>query len=113
MAKKKSAIKKSGAVNKSEAIRNYLRGKPKAGPKEIAAELGKDGVDVTPGFVSTIKTDFRKKKGRKGRKKGAGGGRPADDRVSLSALVQAKKMVDDIGGIDKAKNAIDALARLQ
>src|SRR5262245_21047188 len=39
----------------SEAIRNYLRNNPGAGPKEIQAKLAKAGVRVTLGLISFVK----------------------------------------------------------
>ena len=111
--KKKSATKaKNGKVNKSAEIRKYLSKKPKAGPKEITEALGQSGIVVTPGFVSTIKTAVNKKKGGR-KKKSARGGQATTDRVSLSTLVQAKKLIDEIGGVEKAKDALNALARLR
>ena len=113
MAKKKIATKgKNGEVNKSEAIRNYLSEQPKAGPKEITEVLGKSGIVVTPSFVSTIKTAVNKKKGGR-KKRSAGGGRSTSDRFSMSMLVQAKKLADNMGGVEKAKDAVNALARLR
>ena len=113
MAKKKRATKsKKGEVNQSAEIRRYLSKKPKAGPKEISAALGESGIVVTPGFVSTIKTAVNKKKGGRN-KNSARGGQATTNRVSLSTLVQAKKLVDDMGGVEKAKDALNALARLR
>ena len=36
----------------------------------------------------------------------------ADDLISLTALEAAKKLVKELGGVDKAKRAINSLARL-
>jgi hypothetical protein len=105
------AKRAAGGPNKSELIRNYKKSHDDAGPTEIAAALSKDGAKVTPQFVSTVLSNDRKK-GRKGRRKGAArrtqrvGGDP------LAALVQAKKLADRMGGIDKARSALDALARI-
>ncbi|MGV3485606.1 MAG: hypothetical protein ACO1RT_14415, partial [Planctomycetaceae bacterium] len=55
--------KKSGGPNKSQAIRDYYAAHPNAKPKEISAELKKAGIDVTPAFISTIRsTSMGKKK---------------------------------------------------
>ena len=35
------------------------------------------------------------------------------DKVSISTLVQAKKLADQMGGIEKAKDALAALTKLQ
>jgi hypothetical protein len=36
----------------------------------------------------------------------------AEDRISLSALLEAKTLAEKIGGVEKAKLAIAALAKL-
>lgn len=51
-----SMAKKSGGPNKSQAIRDYYKVHPMAKPKEVVAALGVQGIDVTPAFVSTIKS---------------------------------------------------------
>ena len=104
MAKKK--------VNKSRAIRDYCKANPEAGPTETAAALKKQGIQVSTAMVSTVKTQAKKKKGR-GRKKAARGAKPASDKIALSSLIQAKKMAESLGGIEKAQTALAALAKLQ
>jgi len=102
--------KRSAGKSKSAAIRNYKNGHQEAGPKEIAEALGKEGTKVTPAFVSTVLSNDRRK-GRKGRRKAARGrGRSAAN--SFESLVQAKKLADQMGGIDKARQALDVLARI-
>ena len=103
MAKKK--------INKSQAIRDYCGANPDAGPTEAAAALKKQGIIVSPAMVSTVKL-ASKKKGR-GRKKATRGAKPASDKIALSSLIQAKKMVEQMGGLDKARAALAALAKLQ
>jgi hypothetical protein len=97
-------------MSKSEAIRSYKKSHNGAGPTEIAAALSKDGTKVTPAFVSTVLSNDRRR-GSKGRRRGARrGGRTSGD--PLQTLVQAKKLADRMGGIDKARAALDALARI-
>lgn len=103
------ARKSVGGASKSDAIRSYKSSHHAAGPTEIAAALTKDGTKVTPAFVSTVLSND-KRRGRKGRRAAAHRGRRAGD--PLEALVQAKKMADHMGGIDKARSALDALARI-
>lgn len=103
--------KKSGGPNKSLAIRDYKAAHDDAGPKDIAAALSKDGVKVTAGFVSTVLSNDRRKDGkvkkRRGRRPAAAAGQDA-----LTNLIQAKKIVDQMGGIEPARKALDALAKL-
>ena len=48
-----------------------------------------------------------KKKKRRGRKPAAA------DTISVASLVGAKKLADQLGGVDKAKAALEALGKLQ
>ena len=104
------AKKAAGGTSKSEAIRNYKNTHDDAGPTEIAGALSKEGTKVTPAFVSTVLSN-EKRRGRKGRRRGAPRGRRAGG-DPVQVLVQAKKMADQMGGIDKARSALDALARI-
>ena len=104
------ARRSSNGASKSEAIRTYKSSHHNAGPTEIAAALGKEGTKVTPAFVSTVLSNDKRRK-RKGRRRGmARGGRTSSD--PLNTLVQAKKMADQLGGLDKARSALDALAKI-
>ncbi|MEO9595539.1 hypothetical protein [Rhodopirellula bahusiensis] len=127
--------KKSGGPNKSQAIRDYYGANPEAKPMEVAAELSKKGIVVTPAFVSTVKSTTMgksaKKSARKSAKKsapsvkksskGAKRGRPvgstnkataASNEVSLDSLLQVKKIVEEMGSVQDAKNALTALEKL-
>jgi len=106
------AKKKKAGVNKSQAIRDHLAKHPDDGLKAIVAALGKKKIKVTESLASHVKyTSAGKKKRRK--KKAATTQRTVSDKISISTLVQAKKMADQLGGIEKAKTALAALAKLQ
>ena len=47
-------------VNKSQAVRDYLKAHPKAMSGEIATALTKRGIKITPGHVANIKTSINK-----------------------------------------------------
>jgi hypothetical protein len=51
---------KKQKVNKSQAVRDYLKAHPKAMSGEIAAALNKHGIEVTPNYVATIKSNTKK-----------------------------------------------------
>jgi hypothetical protein len=105
------AKKSAGAPNKSELIRRYKAAHGDAGPTAIAEALSKDGTKVTPQFVSTVLSND-KRRARKGRRKGMRrGGRPRGG-DPLQTLVQAKKLADQMGGLHKARAALDALAKI-
>jgi len=125
---KMSMAKKSGGPNKSAAIRDFFQNNPSAMPREAVEALKAQGISVTPAFVSTIKTKLSggKKRGR-GRKKAVAAvtekgrrGRPAGKSVATRSssdsiyqhLIIAKQMADKMGGIEKARAALEALAKI-
>ena len=50
------------SVNKSQAIRDYVKAHRKAANSEIVAELAKQGVEVTPNLVATVKAKKQKRR---------------------------------------------------
>jgi len=102
--------RKAGGPNKSQAIRAYKSTHKRSKPKEISAALAKEGVNVTPAFVSTVLSTARRKKGKSGRRSGAkaAGGSSSP----YSHLIQARKLADQMGGVEKARAALDALAKI-
>jgi hypothetical protein len=46
-------------VNKSQAVRDYLKANPGVGNTEVAASLTKSGVKVSPNLVATIKANMK------------------------------------------------------
>jgi len=111
----------SNGASKSAAIRNYKSSHEDAGPTAIAAALSKDGTKVTPAFVSTVLSNAKRKSG-KGRRKMARrkmarrGPRAAvaapRSNDSLERLMLAKKLAQQMGGVEQAKAALDALAKI-
>ncbi len=127
--------KKSGGPNKSQAIREYYAANPKAKPMEVSEALKSQGVNVTPAFVSTIRSTSKKKKvGKPGRpagstkrgpkpaaatvskKRGRPAGRTASPaastNVSIDSLIKVKNMVESVGSIEEARAALSALEKL-
>jgi len=51
---------KKQKVNKTQAVRDYLKTHPKAMSGEIAAALTKQGIKINPGHVANIKTQINK-----------------------------------------------------
>lgn len=104
---------KKRKVNKTQAIKDALDSSPSGSPSEIAAALTKSGIKVSAAYVSTVKSDM-KKKGGKGKKsmRVSANGRSSGDLVSLGNLMEARKFADRIGGVDEARQLIDALAKL-
>jgi len=49
-------------VNKSQAVRDYVRANRKATNKEVADALTKKGIKVTANYVATLKSQAKKKR---------------------------------------------------
>ncbi len=110
--KKKVRRKRRG--NKSRAIREYLSDHPNASPTEVVEALKQRRMRVTPAMVSTTKwkmsqADGSTGNGRRGRKPGRG----SSSRISVNALMIAKRAAEQTGGVDELERAISALKKLQ
>ena len=99
--------KKSPHGTKSQAIRDYLSANKKAKATEVVAALAEKGVTVSTNMVYNLKA--RKKMGRR-RRKAESNGQVVG--LSITNLIAAKKLVDTVGGVEQAREAINALAKL-
>jgi len=106
------AKKRKSGITKTQAVRDALKKFPNEAPKEIAAKLTARGTSVTPGYVSTIKSGL-KKENKPVRTKKTGETEGTNDRVSVSSLINAKAFVEVAGGVDKARQVLDVLAKLR
>ena len=101
-------------VNKSQAIRDYLQQDPGATPKQIVAGLAERGVKVSEGLAGNVKYTSGGARRGTGRRRG----RPRTRRVAVNTLsaqdlVEAKKLADQLGGIEQARKALEALEQLR
>lgn len=107
-------------ANKTKAVKDYLKQHRGALPMAVSEALKAQGIDVAPKYVSNIKFQMGiKKRGKKAAEStaepetAAPEAKPADDdQISLSALLEAKKLIEKLGSADAAKRAIIALAQL-
>jgi hypothetical protein len=85
--------------NKAALIREIEAAKPNSTAAEIVAALAAKKVKVTPAYIYALRAK--------------GNGRPKAAGLSgVDALVRAKKMADQLGGIDKAREMLTTLALL-
>ena len=61
MAKKKKAAAGAAKKSKTDAIRDALKESKDGSPTEVAAKLNKQGIKVTPQYVSTIKANDKRR----------------------------------------------------
>jgi hypothetical protein len=107
MAKPKTNQTHGQAINKSAAIRDKLKLYPKASVKQIVSHLAQDNITVAPNLVYLIKAKQRRKavKQRRQRVTAATGiVNPID------VIVKAKSLARDVGGIERLKQLVEALA---
>ena len=114
--KRKKAGKRGADVNKAELIREILNSESGVRNRDVIATLKLRNVEVSPAQVSNVRKSLANRGGlqlvgRGGRL--AAAARAGTDTVSLSALVAAKKLADSLGGLERARLALDALAQLR
>ena len=104
---------KSG-VTGTESIRQYIAKNPHAGPKQIEDDLRASGIKVSHSLVTAVKYSKKTPSGRRGRPPKSAFGTRTDNRgLVFEDLVEAKKLVDSLGGVDLVRSALEALERLK
>lgn len=116
---KNAAASANGAagVTKADQIREVAKGMTKpVRPMDVRAALAAKGVDVSYTQVGQVLSSMGMKRKRRRRKAAAGTAAPAarttSASLSIDDLVAAKKLVAQVGSIEKVKEALSALARL-
>jgi DNA adenine methylase len=95
-------------VNKSQAIRDMLGKMPDSGPTEVAEALKKDGIKVTPNFVSMIKGKMKGGSSPKKGKRAPRATQAANGNITLDAIKNARELVAQLGA-EEAKKLVDAV----
>jgi transposase len=123
LARKKSkatAGKKAGhiakEVNKAERIRQVAKalGK-KVRPRDVIAELAKEGVKVSSAQVSKTLSNAGYRRKRRGKKAAAGtttSSPSSSNGLNVEALIAAKALIAKVGGVEAAEEAIKVLKKL-
>jgi uncharacterized protein YneF (UPF0154 family) len=130
----KGAGRRSGGTNVSQVIRDYMGGNPDATRPEIKQAMAAKGLQAAPALVNNVYVATRNKLGLPVVSAVRGGGtrtsKPAKKQaakitaspsqapkkstgLSADALLDAKQLVDQLGGIDSVRQALDLLERLQ
>jgi arginine repressor len=108
----------SAETTKAERIRQVATSMKKPlRPRDVIATLAAEGVQVSSAQVSTTLRAMGMRRKRGGRKPATSApGRPAtstSELLSLDSLLAAKKLVVQLGSVEAAKSAVDALAKLR
>ena len=120
--------KKKRRGSKSQAVRDYLTQDPTATASVVVAELAQRRIKVSRALVDQVKQRMKKsgdlggsgemvatkttKKrggGRTGAKKSVTGAGSRSNALTAEDLVAAKKLADELGGIDQARKALKYL----
>jgi arginine repressor len=111
----KSTPSTNGASStKADRIREVAKGMAKpVRPRDVQAVLATQGIRASSPQISRV----LKSMGRKRRRKAAAGGATraltsSSTEISIDDLVAAKKLVGQVGSIEKVRGALAALARL-
>ena len=99
---------------KTAAVTAALKAHKDKSPKEIAELLTASGIPTTAGQVSNIKSLLARKRKVKAAPVAEETAGPVvpKDAVSVALLVKAKKLVQELGGVNEAKAALNAFAQL-
>ena len=114
-------------MSKADAIRDAIaRLGRKARPRDVIADLSEKGVTVTSPQVSGLmkKMGIKRRRRRGGRGAGEGAatatatrgakrGPRATGGLSAGDLLDAKRLADQLGGVEKLKKALDVLEQLK
>ncbi len=104
----------SAALTKADQIREVAKTMGKrVRPRDVRAALAAKGIDVSRAQISNVLRGMGLKRRRR-RRKAAAAAAPAARSVAISIddLVAAKKLVGQVGSIEKVKEALSALAKL-
>jgi hypothetical protein len=98
-------------INRSQAIRDYLAKNSGASVGEIKEALAKKGIKASDSLINAVK--YRKGPHKGKRKRGRRPGAASVDGISVDSLVAAKQLVDRVGSVEAAVQAIGVLRKLQ
>ncbi len=93
-------------VNKTKAVREYLKGHRKAKNQEVAEALGRQGIKVSANYVATIKSTSKKR--RRAVKKVV-----AKTGVGIPEIKAALAFLKVMGSAEAAKAALAAAQEIR
>ncbi len=94
--------------DKANQVRAYLRKNSGMMPKDAADALTAQGIEVSAGYVSNLKSSLKSRKRAAKQRKAA----EVDVLVSVDALKRAKAIVKEMGSVAEAKKALEAIAQI-
>lgn len=112
--------KRTDRINKAQRIRDVAKTMGKnVRPRDIVAELAKENIVVSSAQVSTTlkAAGYRRKRRRRKAHAGATSAGAAkktnSHRLDLESLMAAKTLIEKVGSIEKAEQALSVLKKLK
>lgn len=97
---------------KTQAVREYVTANPTATTNDVMSAMKAVGLKVSKPMIYAVKGKLGGAPKKRGRKKGSAA-KKNGQMISLDMLLKAKKMIEEFGSVEKAQQAMDALAKLQ
>jgi hypothetical protein len=101
--------KKKGGVNKSAAVREYMKDHPGASANEVAEALGQQGINISPALVYNVRANDNKKQA--GSNGAAKRGRSAKGAAHGSKADAIREAFNRLGPSSRARDIIADLAK--
>lgn len=107
----------SAGTTKAERIRQVAQSMDQpVRPRDVIAALAEEGIAASSAQVSAVLRRMGMKRRRRGRKPARAGSTrtvaSTTTTLSLENLLAAKKLVNQLGSVEAAKQAVDALVKL-
>lgn len=101
----------SNGASKAASIRQVAQSMGKrVRPRDVIAKLAEQGIQASSAQVSQVLKGMGMKRRRRGRR--AAVTDVVASTLTLDSLLAAKKLVNQLGSVEAAKSAVDALAKL-
>jgi hypothetical protein len=104
---------KKSKVNKSQAVRDYLKEHPGTANKEVADALSKKGIAITANHVANIKSKTGARKGKRKRRQKAAEVASVKTGIGISEIKAAFGLLKQCGGLAQAREALAAAVEIQ
>jgi arginine repressor len=103
----------AGEVSKAQRIRDVAKalGK-KVRPRDVISELAQAGISVSSAQVSTTLRDAGYRRRRRGGKAAAIAAPASGNGLNLDALIAAKALIQKVGSVEAAEEALRAMKKL-
>jgi hypothetical protein len=99
---------KKPVVNKSQAVRDFLKAKPGTANKDVAEALNKQGVKLTPNYVAAVKGKMAERSGKRKRRGKAARAMSVKTGVGVAEIKAAFGLLKHCGSIGAAREALAA-----